>query len=154
VAPGDEARAVLDEIRSELLKLKDPATARPIVERVLVADDVFGAARHPDVPDLLVVFRPGKGPIETCESERVGRVHVPYYSHRQHRTGDHTVRTRIWAMGPDVEAGSRVSSASILDIAPTILDLLDVPIPGDLDGRPIPLRMGAAAGVRERLAGT
>jgi predicted AlkP superfamily phosphohydrolase/phosphomutase len=142
VEPGHEAHALLDEIRTELLRLKDPATGKPIIERVLTAEETFGRDRHPDVPDLMVVFRGGKGPIETCESERVGRIHIPYFSRRQHRTGDHSPNSRLWAMGPGLDAGARLSGASTLDIAPTILRLLDVPVPEDLDGRPLTFPKG------------
>jgi arylsulfatase A-like enzyme len=45
-------------------------------------------------------------------------------------------------MGPGLDAGARLSGASTLDIAPTILRLLDVPVPEDLDGRPLTFPKG------------
>jgi arylsulfatase A-like enzyme len=41
----------------------------------------------------------------------------------------------IVATGPAFEPGSVPQNASLLDIAPTVLHLLGVPVPEDMDGR-------------------
>jgi hypothetical protein len=53
------------------------------------------------------------------------------------RSGDHTVESRLWAMGPGIEPGSRLEGANVLDLAPTVLALLGVPEPEGLDGKPL-----------------
>jgi predicted AlkP superfamily phosphohydrolase/phosphomutase len=124
-------------LRSELLDLKDPTTSDPIIVRVSTADEVFGSDHHPDVPDLLMVFRTGHGAVEACYSERVGKIEIPYFTRRTHRTGDHTVESRLWAVGPGISPDRQPPQANVLDIAPTILNLLDVPLPDNLDGSAI-----------------
>lgn len=145
VAPGNEAIAIMEELRTELQKLEDPKTGEPIVERVITANEVFGPDHHPDIPDVMVVFRTGHGAIEACRSDRIGLVEVPYFTRRSHRTGDHTVESRLWVAGPDLPAGVRLPPAHVLDIAPTILKLLDVAPPQNMDGRPIKLDGSQAA---------
>ncbi len=139
VEPGPEADALTAELKSELLALEDPETGEPIVERVVTPEEAFGADHHPDLPDLLVGFRTDLGPIESCRSDRVGQVHVPIYSASLPRTGDHTAESRLWIKGPGVPAGERLADANVLDVAPTVLRLLDVPLPDTLDGRPLPI---------------
>ena len=139
VEPGVEADALTAELRSELLALREPETGEPIVERVVTAGEVFGPDHHPDLPDLLVAFRTDMGPIESCRSDRVGQVHVPIYSPSLPRTGDHTAESRLWIKGPGVPAGGRLADGNVLDVAPTVLRLLDVPLPDTLDGRPLPI---------------
>ena len=39
------------------------------------------------------------------------------------------------AMGKDIRAGVKLRRASIMDIAPTLLHDLQMPIPSDMDGR-------------------
>jgi arylsulfatase A-like enzyme len=39
------------------------------------------------------------------------------------------------ASGPAVRTGASLDKANLLDIAPTVLHLLGVPVPADLDGR-------------------
>lgn len=135
VEPGAEAEAELSNLRRELRELKDPASGEPIVREVVSAEEAFGADRHPDLPDLMVNFRADLGTIEACVSDRVGLVKVP---HRiVNRRGDHTPEARLWLVGPGIRPTTSPGSAHALDVAPTVLSLLGVPIPSELDGRPL-----------------
>lgn len=142
VAPGNESQSLLEELRAALHELKDPMTNEPIIDRVDTADEIFGPDHHPNVPDLMVLFRTGHGAVEACTSEQVGTIEVPHHTRRTHRSGDHTVESRLWAIGPGIPGGRRLPQANVLDIAPTILRLLDVPLPDNLDGGPIALDGG------------
>jgi predicted AlkP superfamily phosphohydrolase/phosphomutase len=137
VQPGHEAESLARELRFEFFALKDPKTGKPIVEKIFSAREAFGPDHHPDVPDLMVVFRTDIGPIEACYSERIGLVEQPIYHPNIPRTGDHTVESRLWIMGPGIPAGSWLPAADVLDIAPTVLQLLGVPLPAHMDGRPL-----------------
>jgi predicted AlkP superfamily phosphohydrolase/phosphomutase len=137
IQPGEQANAVLSDLQEELLALEDPANGEPLVERVVRADEAFGPDHHPDVPDLMVVFRPGQGRIEAARSPRAGTFGVPYHSHRFRRTGDHTVHSKLWAVGPAMAFGTELPRANVLDIAPTVLSLLGVAQPKHMSGQPI-----------------
>jgi predicted AlkP superfamily phosphohydrolase/phosphomutase len=137
VEPGAEAEALLDEIRHELLQLEDPDSGERIVARAVTAEEAFGENRHPDVPDLMVVFRTDIGEITACRSDRVGVIRAGTYNPHIPRSGDHTTESRLWALGPGVPAGHRLPDANVLDLAPTVLDFLGLPLPADLDGRPL-----------------
>ena len=49
--------------------------------------------------------------------------------------GSHRMEGVFIASGPDIVEGQGIEGANIMDVMPTILKLLDVEIPGDLDGR-------------------
>jgi predicted AlkP superfamily phosphohydrolase/phosphomutase len=84
------------------------------------------------------VFRDDLGPIEECRSERVGYLRIALGGDPNlPRTGDHTVQSRLWAAGPAFDNASLREDANVLDIAPTILALLDVPLPEHIDGKPL-----------------
>ena len=138
IEPGAEADALMEELRQEFLQLVDPETKQPIIERVTIANHQFDSHRHPDVPDILLVFTPGTRPIEACESERVGVIRLPYFTRWNYRTGDHTVQSRLWAAGPGIPQSLEIPGAHVLDVAPTVLRLLDVDVPDAIDGRAIP----------------
>lgn len=140
VAPGAEADALVDELRRELLALRQPSSGEPIVSGVVTADEVFGPAHHPDVPDLIVRFRQDLGLLDCCESPRVGRVHVPVGSRWGRRTGDHSPRSAVWITGPAFPARSHLEAGSLLDIAPTLLATLGCERPPWLDGAPLRAR--------------
>ncbi len=153
VRSGAEARELLDDIRAALFELEDPRSGRRIITFAVHADDVFGTDRNPAVPDLVCGFEPELAPITACWSERVGDVEAPLWQRADAapdslpRTGDHNPRARLWAAGPAIsvngasaaEVDLQAPGGHVLDIAPTILGLLDVPLPEDLDGRPIAL---------------
>ena len=63
---------------------------------------------------------------------------------------EQAIRVPLIFAGPDIAAQRVDAPVSHLDIMPTLLELLDVPIPGDLDGQPLSptLRAGSAPAVR------
>lgn len=137
IEPGREAEELIRELRTELLALEHPERGEPIVKRVVTARDAFGEDHHPDLPDLMVVFRTDLGRLEACRSARVGLVRAPVRNARINRTGDHTSESRLWMIGPNVAAGGVMRRANVLDIAPTVLDLLGVSRLEGIDGRPL-----------------
>ena len=50
-------------------------------------------------------------------------------------TGDHRMDGILVAAGPAFRRGATPRGAELLDIAPTVLHLLGVPVPADMDGR-------------------
>jgi predicted AlkP superfamily phosphohydrolase/phosphomutase len=134
VQPGVECDALVDLLRRELLALRDPVSREPIVTSVVTAEEAFGRDHHPDVPDVMVVFRSDLGPLEACESASVGRVAEPVRIKALPRTGDHIPDSQLWALGPTIARG-RLLDGDVLDVAPTVLELLGVPQRSDVDGR-------------------
>ena len=143
VEPGPEADALLDDLRRELHALRQPGSEEPIVDLVATPEELFGPGTHPDLPDLTVGFRTDLGRIEACESPRVGRVEVPLWSRATRpdgwpvelgRTGDHTDASRLWVCAPGLPARDG-GPASVLDVAPTVLALLDVRAAPTMTGR-------------------
>ncbi|NER29762.1 MAG: nucleotide pyrophosphatase, partial [Symploca sp. SIO1C4] len=53
------------------------------------------------------------------------------------RTGSHRARGFLSAIGPGIEPGSHLPTAPAVDLTPTILQLMDAPIPKYFDGKPL-----------------
>ncbi len=138
IAPDDVA-STLDELRAQLAALVDPATGQPIVEATQTAREAFGPDHHPDLPDLLVDFRTDLGPLEACTSPATGQINRTFRSAHTPRTGDHVPGSRLWATGRGFAPGAVIDGANVLDVAPTVLDLLAVPVPASVDGRSLRL---------------
>ena len=135
VAPGEAADRMLEEIRTELLNLRH--TRQPdqgIVDRVEITEETLGSHKSELIPDLLVYFRQDLGLLDSCESDRVGRVEIPVAGIR---TGNHTSHHRAWVVGPGVTGGSS-AQAQTIDIAPTLLSRIGVPVPDTVEGRALP----------------
>ena len=68
------------------------------------------------------------------------------------RTGTHRMNGIFFVKGPGIEPGTRVQGASLMDVAPTVLALMDVPIPTTMDGHVLSTPMGSVLrrGLRAR----
>ncbi len=130
VEPGSEYEELRESLTRKLLAIRDPATGGPIVESVLKAEEVYWGPQVSRGGDLVVRFHKGYrhwprlapgAPIITEE-----KVFCSY--HHDHEDGFFAI------IGPDFKAGA-VAQASIVDLTPTILHLLSVPVPEGLDGQ-------------------
>ena len=128
VAPEDYAR-VCDEIEALVREVRDARTGACMVADVLrprggVSDD---DAKLPDA-DLLILWTPQPADVVDTPCGRIGP--VPFQ-----RTGSHVARGFLMASGPGMEDGVLPPDAHALDLAPTILSLLDAPVPAYMEGR-------------------
>ncbi|MCI0466454.1 MAG: alkaline phosphatase family protein [Beijerinckiaceae bacterium] len=154
VAPGNEETALIEMIREALLELIHPATREPIVQQVHSAREAFGPDHHPDVPDIMVVFRDDLGVLDECWSERLGLVKRSVYQHWLPRTGDHTPHSTMWVVNGPFPAGARYQGGDVLDVGPAVLELLGLAPPEGNDGRSLTrLVTGAQIVPRDRRAG-
>ena len=130
--PGDEVERFIEELTRDLLDLRNLDTDEPLIREVIrVSDEVHGP-HVDDMPDLLLLWNRSGYP-DRVGSDKVGEVSL---RHRGNRTGDHRPDHFFFAAGPTVEPG-RVDDRSILDFAPTLMQIIGVDLP-DTDGSVIP----------------
>lgn len=131
VSPGDEYEKLRDQIRADLLKLKHPDTGEQLIARVLNREEIYHGALLDNTPDLLLLPADFKyvafGESEFASNKIVG----PTLGH----TGHHRLEGIGAVIGPQVQVGAQIQNASLIDLAPTILYALGLPIPPDMDGR-------------------
>jgi predicted AlkP superfamily phosphohydrolase/phosphomutase len=123
-----EAEDLLGRVREGMLALRDdtpgaPAGGRP-VPRVYARDELYRGPCLDAAPDLVIHFNDGYDPKgATARTEVFGRSAL---------TGMHTYADALFlASAPGVPT----DGLDIVDLAPTLLDLLGVPPPADMDGR-------------------
>lgn len=119
--------AAVPEVKAELVSvlesLTDPETGEAVLD-VHDGDDVF--PRDPDSPDL--VLEPASGyAVSFSLSEE------PFVEPQA--DADHESEGVFLAWGPAIEAASRPTAASVVDVAPTVLHHCGYPIPHRADGR-------------------
>ncbi len=133
VNPGQEYEEVRDGIAALAEELTDPRTGRKLVGRVLYREDVYRGPYLDQAPDLILLPRHETdkffGLVDFGSNQMVQKVYRYSGMHRDHGL--------LMMMGPQIEKGARLDDASIVDLAPTILYAMDVPIPQDMDGRPL-----------------
>jgi predicted AlkP superfamily phosphohydrolase/phosphomutase len=130
VDPAD-ARGVLDEIKGKLFEIPHPETGAPLVERVCERDELYEGPQSHLAPDLTVVLGDWRYRTIGLYDFTTHKVISPAFG----PTGDHRMGGVFIADGPAFRPGARLDGANLLDIAPTVLHLLGVPVPADMDGR-------------------
>lgn len=131
VEPGAEYQHVVSKIADRLWELEDPETGERVVDAVYLKDDVYHGPHADEGPDINVTMR-DMTYISHLGLEFVGeKVFGPPPNYE---TGTHRQHGMLMAWGPGIRHGI-VEDAEIIDLAPTTLHILGVPIPEDMDGR-------------------
>lgn len=123
VDPGQEYEALRNELIQGLGELRDPESGEPMIDRVYKREEIYSGQCYPQAPDLVAMPRRGydlKGSIKKHVLTEKGVIN-----------GAHTYDdAMIYIQGQDIKK----EEVAIVDVMPTILDLMDVPIPEDVDG--------------------
>lgn len=130
VAPED-VRPLLDELKAGLMAIPHPETGKPLVEKVLERDDLYSGPHAHLAPDLVAVLGDWNYRTIGLYDFTTNKLISPAFG----PTGDHRMEGIFIGSGPGFLAGSKPDGADLLDIAPTVLHLLGVPVPEDMDGR-------------------
>ncbi|MEL7037892.1 MAG: alkaline phosphatase family protein [Cyanobacteria bacterium J06592_8] len=141
IVDPSEYEAVCDDLCEKLHALRDPRNGIPMVSHI-VRTRKNAEDRNPKLPDpdLIVVWQE-EYVTDVMESPDYGRFGpLPPY-----RSASHRSQGFILATGPDINPDSTLSSGHVLDLAPSILDLMGAPIPEHMEGKPMPLRTSQPA---------
>jgi predicted AlkP superfamily phosphohydrolase/phosphomutase len=134
VEPGAEYDALLTRVEADLHALTDAESGEPVVDHTVRLREVFGDARHPALPDLVVFWREHDRPLRRLRHPRVELTQAP---HAFHRGSHHTTNGLLVAAGPGVRRAGPMAEVSPLAIAPTLLALLDIAPPETMTGAPL-----------------
>jgi len=136
VSSGAEYKALQEEIASKLVGLKDPDTGEVVFRAIYRRDDIYKGEFLQNAPDLQMGFNDGYrvGWQDTLGSIRRAVVE----NNNKKWSGDHCA-TASEISGGVFFSNRKIATAepSIMDLSPTILKLLEVPLPSDLDGKPV-----------------
>jgi predicted AlkP superfamily phosphohydrolase/phosphomutase len=106
---------------------------RPVVRDVVQTREVYEGERLAALPDLLVLWT-SESLLTGVRSPRVGTIHLDF---PERRTGAHRPFGFLAASGPRIRNAPDMKTVHLLDLAPTILSLMDVNVPEHYDGRVI-----------------
>lgn len=144
LVPEGEYDAFVRELQERIEGIREVDTGRPVVHSVRRRDQAYHGPFAGRAPDLTVRWRLD-GPFQGFESDtRSGRERMQAIASRQpFQSGGHHPEGMFVANGPRVHP--RATRGTLMDVAPTVLALLGVPIPDGLDGRPLDIVKEAEA---------
>ena len=124
VSPGKEYEELVEQIRERLLALACPVSGEPVIKAVYRANEIYRGPFADQSPDLIVEYNNVYEPNRVNASERLN----------PGLEGNHTMDGIFIGHGSHFLAGVPVEP-QIIDLAPTIFYLLNLPVPRDMDGQ-------------------
>jgi predicted AlkP superfamily phosphohydrolase/phosphomutase len=128
---SEDARPLLDDLKSALAEILHPETGQALVEHVYERDELYDGPYAARAPDLTVVLTDWRYRTIGLHDFTTNRVISPAFG----PTGDHRLEGILIASGPAFRTRAEPQNASLLDLAPTVLHLLGIPVPDEMDGR-------------------
>jgi len=121
-----------NEIRNSIItffrELKHPLTSQPLFQCILKGEEIYKG--WADLPDVVLIPEEGFG----CDFKDVEKGEITLASGTWPLAGNHRKNGILIAQGEDVVIDREKIGAKLIDLAPTILTLLDLPVPDDMDG--------------------
>ncbi len=126
---GERKEKVGGEIIKLLQKMEMPAGC-PFIDQVYKREDLYHGGKVSSLPDI--IFIPKQGYVDPGDFE--------FFSNRIFddvigASGTHSPNGIFLIRGEKVKSGGIMKEVNIHDLAPTILYLMDLPVPADMDGR-------------------
>jgi predicted AlkP superfamily phosphohydrolase/phosphomutase len=132
VKPGADADRILADLRQKLLALEDPDTHEKVIENVYLGSEIFHGARLSEAPDIQMSFRDG---YRTSWQTSLGAVPAGIIvANMKKWSGDHCASDPSETQGIFFSNRQFPAPPSILDISPTVLNLLGVAPAARMDG--------------------
>ncbi len=138
VNPGAEYDSFVAKLVAGLGELRDSKNGEKIVSLVLLRDATYEGPHKEKAPDVLIRWREDIviSGIAIENRNRLRSPATPPIPGEDHRiiSGDHHLHGIFLIRGPDLRAGVEIDGAGIIDLAPTILHGMGLPVPDDMDG--------------------
>jgi len=123
----EEQQVIVRHIVNEAERLQNPETGAYAIKAAYPGRDLYGGMLT-DIPDVILLKNDGFRLVGGYNDSG----HV--LEQETERNGEHGETGVFIAYGSGV-SGGRVEGASVCDLAPTILSVVGVPVPREIDGR-------------------
>ncbi|HVJ81017.1 MAG TPA: alkaline phosphatase family protein [Planctomycetia bacterium] len=130
VEPGAEYEALRDELIAKLKAEKSPHTGEPLFAKVEKGEDVYHGVYRDSGPDIVCTPTDWRYQVFGYQDF----VSNKFCERFAEMTGHHRPDGVFFAYGKRIANGKWLEDARLLDLAPTILHLVGLPIPTDMDG--------------------
>lgn len=132
VAPGSEYERLKGELLQKLAALRDPDTGETLCAHLLpkAKDEMYFGEAFEDAPDIVIVPLSARYRLKS-----VGFTSNKAISRFFGMTGVHKMNGVLIGCGAPMHGGTRIDGAQLIDLFPSILYLMGMPVPPDVDGK-------------------
>ncbi|MDO8141484.1 MAG: alkaline phosphatase family protein [Candidatus Brocadiales bacterium] len=140
VPPGDY-NSLVEEIRNHLYQVKDPDTGRKIISKVFTKEELYHGPYEGSAPDIqFLLSEPHYMFSKSLDNAALFKNmdHNNYAINAHHINSEESAYNAIFmAYGKHIKHTNLNNPPRIMDIVPTALYLMGLPVPEGLDGRPL-----------------
>jgi predicted AlkP superfamily phosphohydrolase/phosphomutase len=141
VTPGEEYENLRDEIIAKIGEMRDPETQEPIFSEIYKKEDLYWGPHLEKAPDILLTQGKRKYSYVLQRSDKGGNTSLWIEDMspeelRKRTNANHREEGILIIKANNIKKMGRLSvSAHIMDVAPTILHMMGLPIPEEMDGK-------------------
>ncbi|HHT9125021.1 MAG TPA: alkaline phosphatase family protein [Candidatus Brocadiia bacterium] len=137
---GKEYEELREIIIREIMHLKDPETGENVIEKAFKREELYSGPYVEEFPDIILVPKDNKYDISwkffrEKKATRLGDSFVVRQKHWRGTSGMHRLNGIFIMKGKDSKRGVEIANANIIDIFPTVMYQMGLPIPDDVDGK-------------------
>ena len=136
--PADQYESFRERLIADLHGFTDDKGS-PIIAEIHKREEIFPGSAMRDAPDLTLVLR---------DHGFVSIANVRPALEERPLAGTHHPDGILIAAGPGIARGRQAGTRSIVDVAPTLLYSLGLPVPGDIEGQ-VPVEFFTADHLKE-----
>ena len=119
-----------EKIIERLKRLKNQETGKKVVEKIYRKEEIYTGKHLYEASDIIIKFKhPYRG------EKSLGNPEFITQSIESNIKGEHEFNGIFMAFGRHIIKGKEIKNMEIIDIAPTVLHVLGLPIPEDMDGK-------------------
>jgi len=128
----EEIDPLIEKIIRQLSQLRDPSSGNLIFgsRSIYPKQDVYKGPETPLAPEIIAI---PDSPYRIFADYEFGTSKL--VTEAVAWSGNHSMDGIFVGYGPDIKHGTHTPPAEIIDVAPTLLYLLGLPVPRDMDGR-------------------
>ncbi len=145
VEMGEEYEKVREQVKSLILEWRDPETGQPVVKQAFRREEIYRGEYVHLAPDLVIAWnldgdyaylsRPSYASKSRLPIEKVKKRELSRSAFMVNRSGSHREMGVFALNGEGLRPGYQSMGAEIIDVAPTVLYLMGLAVPKDMDGK-------------------
>lgn len=135
-----EYEELRETIIREITHLKDPETGEQLIEKAFKREELYSGPYVEEFPDIILVPKDNKYEISwkffrEKNVKPIGDSFVVRQDNWRGESGMHRPNGIFIMRGKDTKRGTEINNANIVDLFPTIMYQMSLPIPDDADGK-------------------